>query len=88
MVRGYFHHYAMLFHKTIEKYLDEANYNYVIVADGQPLCFSDGLPVIYGCEEGADEDSRPGDEIITEREMLERFCPEELAEATGGERKL
>ena len=75
---------AELFDESVDQYLDNIDYNYAVVegATGEPLCFDDGYPVIYGEKEVAEEDANePGDYVITERELLERFCKEEFMSA-------
>ena len=75
---------AELFDETVGEYLDNIDYNYAVVdgASGEPLCFDDGYPVIYGDREEAEADAtEPGDYVITERELLERFCKDEFVSA-------
>ena len=75
---------AELFDETVGEYLDNIGYNYAVVdgASGEPLCFDDGYPVIYGDRKEAEADAtEPGDYVITERELLERFCKDEFISA-------
>ena len=75
---------AELFDESVDQYLDCIDYNYAVVegASGEPLCFDDGYPVIYGDREDAEADAtEPGDYVITERELLEKFCKEEFMSA-------
>ena len=75
---------AELFDESVDQYLDNIDYNYAVVegASGEPLCFDDGYPVIFGDKEDAlDEAHEPGDYVITERELLEKFCKEEFISA-------
>lgn len=75
---------AELFDETVGEYLDNIDYNYAVVegASGEPLCFDDGYPVIYGDRKEAEaEANEPGDYVITERELLERFCKDEFVSA-------
>lgn len=78
--KNYFRKYADIFHKTPEEYLSESEANYAIIAGDRPLCFDDGLPVIYGDLSEAESDATcESDVVVTERELLDRFCTEELA---------
>jgi hypothetical protein len=82
--KTYFYLAAELFDESVSEYLDNIDYNYAIIegTSGEPLCFDDGSPVIYGEKEVAEEDAHePGDYVITERELLERFCKEEFVSA-------
>jgi hypothetical protein len=75
---------AEVFDESVDQYLDNIDYNYAVVegASGEPLCFDDGYPVIYADKEVAEEDAHePGDYVITERELLEKFCKEEFVSA-------
>ena len=75
---------AEMFDETVSEYLDNIDYNYIVIdgASGEPLCFDDGYPVIYGDKAEAEADaSEPGDYVITERELLERFCKDEFVSA-------
>lgn len=82
--KNYFFLGAEIFDETVSEYLDNIDYNYAVVegASGEPLCFDDGYPVIYGDKKEAEADAtEPGDYVITERELLEKFCKEEFASA-------
>ena len=82
--KTYFFLGAEMFDLTVSEYLDNIDYNYAVVegASGEPLCFDDGYPVIYGDKKEAEADAtEPGDYVITERELLEKFCKEEFASA-------
>ena len=82
--KTYFFLGAEMFDETVSEYLDNIDYNYAVVegASGEPLCFDDGYPVIYGDKKEAEADAcEPGDYVITERELLEKFCKEEFASA-------
>ena len=82
--KTYFFLGAEMFDLTVSEYLDNIDYNYAVVegASGEPLCFDDGYPVIYGDrEEAAADATEEGDYVITERELLEKFCKEEFASA-------
>ena len=82
--KTYFFLGAEMFDITVSEYLDNIDYNYAVVegASGEPLCFDDGYPVIYGDKKEAEADAtEPGDYVITERELLEKFCKEEFASA-------
>ena len=82
--KTYFFLGAEMFDETVSEYLDNIDYNYAVVegASGEPLCFDDGYPVIYGDKKEAEADAtEPGDYVITERELLEKYCKEEFASA-------
>ena len=82
--KNYFFLGAEIFDETVSEYLDNIDYNYAVVegASGEPLCFDDGYPVIYGDKKEAEADAtEEGDYVITERELLEKFCKEEFASA-------
>ena len=75
---------AELFDETVGEYLDNIDDNYAVVhgTSGEPLSFDDAHPVIYWDREVAEADAtEPGDYVITERELLERFCKDEFVSA-------
>ena len=84
--KSYFIKAAEIFEMSVSKYLEGVDYNYAIISgkSGSPLCFSDGYPVFYGDWQGAMEDAKEeeGEYVITERELLEKFCHDEYSKFT------
>lgn len=62
------------FDETPKEYAKNMKYNFVILEDGElPICWENGLPVIYGGEEDYKEDLADGDKVITEQEYYDKF---------------
>lgn len=81
--------------KSIPQYVNDADENYVVLWDDEPLVWGDGSPVIFGSEVdylnelencegylGKDENDEFINNIVilTEQDFLLKYCTEELCE--------
>lgn len=72
---------------TIRGYYENSKYNYVITENGNPLCWKNGCPMVFGDVTGATGEISNWREpfknvsVVTEREILDTFCKEEVEKA-------
>lgn len=71
----------------IREYYNNSKYNYVVTEGGKPLCWRNGCPVVYGDVTDAAYEISSWREpfknvsVVTEREILDTFCKEEVEKA-------
>lgn len=78
---------------TIRGYYENSKYNYVITENGNPLCWKNGCPMVFGDVTDATGEISNWREpfknvsVVTEREILDTFCKEEVKKAIDEEDK-
>lgn len=93
MDKNYIVKAAKEFEHTIRGYYENSKYNYIITENGKPLCWKNGCPMVFGDVTDATYEISSWREpfknvsVVTEREILDTFCKEEVEKAIEEEDK-
>ena len=93
MDKNYIVKAAKEFEHTIRGYYENSKYNYIITENGKPLCWKNGCPMVFGDVTDATYEISSWREpfknvsVVTEREILDTFCKEEVEKAIDEEDK-
>lgn len=77
----------------IREYYNNSKYNYIITEEGNPLCWKNGCPMVFGDVTDAIAEISNWREpfknvsVVTEREILDAFCKDEVKKAIEEEDK-